>query len=271
MEGVEIWDPRRHPHAEPYAVQLFERRKAKGLTEIASRELIEDPLYFACMALRNGAAHGVVAGAVRTTADTVKAAFGCLGLAAGASTVFGLFIMDCPNAAEGGRKILFADSAVSPRPSPRALAAVGIESARFYERFIGKPARVAYLSFSTRGSAEDESIELIRQAVASVRQKAPDLAVDGEIQGDAALIRNIAEQKGAGDSSVAGQANVMIFPDLNASNIAYKLVQHLGGARAVGPFLMGLSAPMTDLSRGCDDEDIVDAAAIVSLMETPRP
>lgn len=271
-----------------YAAKLFEKRKSKGMTAEEAAKLLEDPLYAACLDLAEGGAHGLVAGAVRTTADTVRAGFSCLGLAAGASTVFGLFIMDCPHATapagsatslEGsaggdrpagerpaGRILGFADSAVSPDPSPRALAAAGIEAARLFQFFTGETPRVAYLSFSTKGSAEHESVTKMREAAELARKKWPGLAADGELQGDAALVRDIAEQKGAGDSPVAGSANVMIFPDLNAGNGAYKLVQHLGGARAVGPLLPGLAKPMSDLSRGCNDEDIVDAAALVALL-----
>lgn len=267
LDGVEILDADRDDKKETYAAQLHERRKSKGLDLDQARTLLEDPLYLAAMALKDGRAHGLVGGAVRTTADTVRAGFACLGLAPGASTVFGVFLMECPNAAGGPRRLAFADAAVSPQPSARALASVGLESARFFERFTGETPRVAYLSFSTRGSAEDESVLKMRQAAEALKQKAPGLAVDGELQGDAALIPDIAEQKGAGGSPVAGRANVLVFPDLNAGNAAYKLVQHLGGARAVGPALPGLSKPMSDLSRGCNDEDIVDAAALVSLME----
>lgn len=261
----ECLDPATHGQREMLCRTLFERRKAKGLTEEQARALILDPLYFGVMALAAGLADGLVAGAVRTTADTVRAGFAGLGLAPGAETAFGAFLMDCPHAAGGGRTLLFADCGVSPHPSPRALAAVAIGAAKLFEKFVGETARVAFLSFSTLGSAEDESVSAVRHAVELVRKKAPGLEVDGEFQGDAALVAPIAEQKGVTNFSVAGRANVLIFPDLNAGNISYKLVQHLGGARAVGPFLAGLAKPMSDLSRGCTDEDIVDAAALTAL------
>ncbi|MGQ0644011.1 MAG: phosphate acyltransferase [Elusimicrobiota bacterium] len=269
LQGVEILDSGDAGSRARCAARLLEKRKAKGLTPEQAAVLAEDPLYFACLALEEGKAHGLAAGAVRTTADTVRAGFSCLGLAPGASVFFGLFVMECPQAMGGPRRLLFADSAVSPRPSHRALAAVGAEAAKFCGPFLGEEPRVAYLSFSTRGSAEDESALAMRKAAEAARPRVPGAAVDGEVQGDAALDREIAEQKGAGDSPLEGRANVLIFPDLNAGNIAYKLVRHLGGARAVGPLLPGLSRPMSDLSRGCNDEDIADAAALVALLEPP--
>jgi phosphate acetyltransferase len=267
LAGIEIADHLRSPEREAFAGQLYERRKAKGLSPEAARTHLEDPLYFAAMSLAASRADGLVAGAVRTTADTVKAAFACLGLAPGASTVFGFFLMDCPHAAGGPRRLVLADCAVSPEPSARALAAVGVGAAEMCRKYLGETPRVAYLSFSTRGSAEHERVAKAREAAQIARKKAPDLASDGELQADAALVRDIAEQKGAGDSDVAGRANVLVFPDLDAGNAAYKLVQHLGGARAVGPLLAGLAKPVSDLSRGCNDEDVADAACLVSLLQ----
>jgi phosphate acetyltransferase len=266
LAGLECADPATHEKREEFWRAFFERRKAKGLTEDQARELARDPLYFGVMALSAGLADGLVGGAVRTTGDTVRAGFAGLGMAHGAEIAFGAFLMDCPYATGGARTLLFADAGVSPHPSPRALAAVGIASAELFTKFTGGTARVAFLSFSTAGSAEDESVTAVRRAVELCRKKAPGLAVDGELQGDAALVDHIARQKGVSDPSVAGRANVLIFPDLNAGNIGYKLVQHLGGARAVGPLLAGLAKPMSDLSRGCTDEDIVDAAVLTALL-----
>jgi phosphate acetyltransferase len=263
LKGVDLWDAADPVRRSSGARALLEKRRAKGMTEDQAADLLKDPLYQGVMALLAGEGDLLAAGAVRTTADTVRAGFAGLGLAHGADIVFGAFLMECP--ADSGRLLLFADGAVSPRPSPRGLAAVAVAAGALFERWVGEPARVAFLSFSTRGSAEDESVAAIRQAVEGARKKAPGLAVDGELQGDAALVDHIALQKGAAGSPVAGRANVLVFPDLNAGNIGYKLVQHLGGARAIGPVLAGLSRPMTDLSRGCTDEDIVDAAALTAL------
>lgn len=268
LTGVEIMDSRDAAAQRCYAGQLFERRKAKGMTLERAAEQVQDPLIFSCMAVRDGAGHGVVAGAVRTTADTVRAGFSCFGVSHHAGGVaFGLFLMDCPAALGGPRRLIFADAAVSMDPAARSLASVGLEAAKYGERFLKEIPRVAFLSFSTKGSAEHESVEKIRQAVNILKEKSPGLAMDGELQGDAALNDDIARQKGAGDSPSAGRANVLIFPDLNAGNIGYKLVQYLGGASAVGPLLAGLTHPMSDLSRGCTDEDIVDAAAWVGQLD----
>jgi phosphate acetyltransferase len=266
LAGVEVLDHRRHPRRADFARELFERRKGKGLTEEQAARLMEAPLPFAVAALRAGEADGLVAGAVRTTADTVRAGFAGLGMAPGAETVFGAFLTECPHAAGGPRIALFADSAVSPRPSVRALAAIGVAAADLFRRWTGEVPRVAFLSFSTQGSAVDESAEASRRAAELARGRRSDLAAAGELQGDAALVEDIARQKGVSAFDVAGRANVLVFPDLNAGNISYKLVQHLGGARAVGPALAGLSRPMSDLSRGCTDEDIVDAAALTALL-----
>ena len=267
ISDIECLDPETHPQRFVFETMLFDLRKAKGLTRDQATELVADPVYFGVLALRAGLADTFVGGAVRSTADTVRAGFAGLGMAHGAETAFGAFLMDCPYAAGKPGPLLFADCAVSPRPSPRALASIGVGAAKVFEKLTGQKARVAFLSFSTRASASDESVEAVRHAVELARKKAPDLDVDGELQGDAALELWVARQKGAENSKVAGQANVLVFPDLNSGNIAYKLVRHLGGARAVGPVVAGLSRPFSDLSRGCTDEDIVDAAVLTALLQ----
>lgn len=264
LRGVEIVNPSTDEKTSEYAHRLYERRKAKGMTEEQAERWTADPLYWGALALAAGRVDGCVGGAVRTTADTVRAGFAALGMAKGADTVFGAFLMECPHATGGLRRLVMADAAVSPRPSTRGLAAVGVGAAAFGEFYLEETPRVAYLSFSTLGSAEDEDVTLVRDAVALARKKAPALSIDGEWQADTALVDHIAHQKGATGPN-AGRANVLVFPNLNAGNIGYKLVQHLGGARAVGPFLVGLANPMADLSRGCTDEDIVDTAAVTTL------
>jgi phosphate acetyltransferase len=266
FKRIECLDPQTHVQRGEFENVFFDLRKSKGLTREQAHELMLDPVYFGAMALRAGLADTFVGGAVRTTADTVRAGFSCLGMAHGAETAFGAFLMECPHSDGGKRSLLFADCAVSPRPSPRALAAIGVGAARLFEKWMGQKPRVAFLSFSTRASAADESVDAVRHAVELARKKAPELDLDGELQGDAALESWVARRKGAEQSTVAGQANVLIFPDLNAGNIAYKLVRHLGGARAVGPVVAGLSRPFSDLSRGCTDEDIVDAAVLTALL-----
>lgn len=264
LTGVDVWNAAAADRRAAGARALLEKRRAKGLTDEQAATLLTDPLYQGVMALAAGEADALAAGAVRTTADTVRAGFAGLGMAPGADIVFGAFLMECP--AADSSLILFADCAVSPRPSPRGLAAVAVAAGALYRRWVGETPRVAFLSFSTRGSAADESVTALRHALELARKKAPSLSIDGELQGDAALVDHIAAQKGAAESPVAGRANVLIFPDLNAGNIGYKLLQHLGGARAMGPVLAGLSRPMTDLSRGCTDEDIVDATALTALL-----
>lgn len=265
LEGIGI-DDLSPEERRACAERLFERRRAKGLTMKGALSSMEDPLHRTAAMLRMGRGDGFVGGAVRSTADTVRAALAQVGAADGARTVFGAMLMECPHAAGGSRRLLFADAAVAPDPSPRALSETAAVAAKFFAFLTGETPRIAFLSFSTKGSAEDESAKAMRDAAELARKKHPALAVDGELQGDAALVDHIAAQKGLTDFSVAGRANVLIFPDLNSGNIAYKLVQHLGGARAVGPTLLGLAKPMCDLSRGCTDEDIVDAAAVVSVM-----
>jgi len=229
-----------------------------------ARQLALDPYYFSTLCLAQGRFEGVVAGAARTTGDTVRCALRCLGPKPGTHLVFGFFLM------EVRQKIyLFADCAVTPEPSPRSLAHIGVEAARAFAFFTRETPRVAFLSFSTKGSAEHERVSDVRQAAEAARKLAPDLLIDGELQVDAALSAPVAERKGVRGSAVAGQANVLIFPDLNSGNIGYKLVERLGGARAIGPILWGLAKPMSDLSRGCSASDIVEVAQRLFLMSAP--
>ncbi len=267
LEGVELLDPKTSPKLEQYVADLVELRKSKGLTPEQARELLtaDDYLYYAGMMVRNGDAGGEVAGATGTTGNVLKAAFQTVGPAKGIKTVSSFFMMvtKTPSFGENGI-VLFADCAVNPNPDAQALAEIAVATAGNCKAFLDVDARVALLSFSTKGSAKHADCDKVLKALEIAKQINPDLAIDGELQADAALLPKVGEKKAPG-SAVAGKANVLVFPDLDAGNIGYKLVERIAGAEAVGPIIQGLAKPVNDLSRGCSVDDIVNVTAITAV------
>lgn len=242
-----------------YAAMLLPEWRARGITEVEARERLQNPHYFAAAMVRAGDSDGFVGGVATTTADTVRAAIQCIGLREGSSTVSSFFLMILPTG-----NLVFADCAVVPVPTVSQLAEIALDAAQNARIFLETEPRVALLSFSTRGSANHPLVERIREAVETIKARSPEMIVDGELQVDAALVPDIARTKAPG-GTVNGQANTLIFPDLQSGNIGYKLVERLAGARAVGPILQGLRKPANDLSRGCSVEDIIDVTAITAL------
>jgi phosphate acetyltransferase len=261
LKGIQILYPAQSAELNSYSDTYYELRKHKGMTQEKARETMLHPLYFGAMLVREGKAAGAVAGSINTTGDVLRAAIQIIGLKPNVKVVSSCFIMVLPK----GQILTFADCAVIPDPDPEQLASIAISSANTHKGLVGSEPKIAMLSFSTKGSAEHPLADKVIEATKLIKKIDPSLMVDGELQFDAAYIPEIGKRK-APNSPVAGQANVYIFPDLNAANIGYKMVQRLAGAEAIGPVIQGLAKPYNDLSRGCSVDDIVNVAAICSIL-----
>lgn len=265
LSTIPVVDVASSPKLAEYAEMLYRKRSAKGLTTEKAAELALDPIYFATLMLENAEADALVTGAVHSTSDMLRPALQILGTAPGVKTVSSMFLMVMPD----GRLFGFGDCAVLPDPDPDQLADIAIATSLTFQNLTGVEPSTAILSFSTKGSASHPMVQKVIKAATLARAKRPDLAIDGELQFDAALVPSVARLK-APWSLIAGKANCFIFPDLNAGNIGYKLVQRLAGAEAIGPVVQGLAKPANDLSRGCSAEDIVNVCAIAILNSEVR-
>ncbi|MCR4657043.1 MAG: phosphate acetyltransferase [Lachnospiraceae bacterium] len=266
LANVDIIDPETTDRLEPYAQKLYELRKAKGMTLEAARErLLTDPLMFGVMTVKMGDADGMVAGACHATADVLRPSLQILRTAPGVEIVSGFFILDVPDCDLGANgTFLFADCGLNQDPNPEELACIANSSAKSFTNLIGQKPVIAMLSHSTKGSAKHPLVDKMVEATRIAKEKYPKLVVDGELQTDAAIIESVAKSKAPG-SEVAGRANVLIFPNLDAGNIGYKLVERLAHADAFGPMLQGLARPVNDLSRGCNAKDIVGVVALTAV------
>lgn len=264
IEKATILDPQNYDKKEIYTNLLFELRKAKGMTIEQAAKLATDPLYIGCLMIKNGDADGEIAGAQNTTGDVLRPALQIIKTAPGISVVSGAFLMFTENKQYGkDGLLLFADCAVTPDPTAAQLGEIAVSTGNTARALVGEEPQVAILSFSTKGSAKSPLVDKVIEATVVAKKIDPTMKIDGELQADAALVPSVAASK-APDSDVAGKANVLVFPSLEVGNIAYKLVQRLGNAEAVGPILQGMAAPVNDLSRGCSVDDIYKMVAIAA-------
>ena len=259
-----IVDPAKHDKRDKYIDLLIELRKHKGMTAEKAEQLVEDPLYLSCLMIKNGDADGEIAGAENTTGNVLRPALQIIKTQPGIRVVSGAFLMftQLPDLGEDG-VLLFADCAVLPNPKADELAQIAVSSAQTWSALMKDEPRVAMLSFSTKGSAQNEMVDKVVEATKLAKEIDPKLTIDGELQADAAIVPSVSNSKAPG-SVLEGKTNVLVFPSLEAGNIAYKLVQRLGNAEAVGPILQGMAAPVNDLSRGCSVEDIYRMVAVTA-------
>ena len=268
LEGIEIINPADDQNREKYIDILYEARKAKGLTYEQAQSLALHPLYYSVLAVKANDADGMVGGAIYSTGDTLRPALQIIKAAPGIKTISSFFLMLLEDSQYGyNGAFLFADCGINVDPNADQLAEIAVTSAKNAQILTGMEPHIAMLSFSTKGSAKHELVDKVAQATQKAKELNPDLKIDGELQADAALVESVARLKCPG-SDVAGKANVLIFPDLNSGNIAYKLVQRLAGAEAIGPICQGFNKPINDLSRGCSVEDVVNAVAITAVQAT---
>ena len=264
ISEAEIIDPETHPKMNEYAELLFEIRKNKGLTMEEAQKLAKDPLYLGCLMIKNGDADGELAGALNTTGNVLRPAFQIIKTLPGIKVVSGAMLLFTPTPQYGENGLLVvADVAVNPNPTAEELAQIAVCTGQTTRTAAGFEPKIAMLSFSTKGSAKHELVDKVVEAAKLAQAMAPDLQIDGELQADAAIVPRIGQSKAPG-STIAGQANVLIFPDLQSGNIAYKMVERFSGAQAVGPILQGMAAPVNDLSRGCSVDDIVKMIVITA-------
>ena len=265
LTGIDIIDPTVSDKAPLYAATLYDLRKAKGMTEEEAAKKVADPMYYGIMMVKLGDADGLVSGAIHSTGDMLRPALQVIKSKPGMKTVSSCFLMECPNKAYGDEGVMiFSDCGVIPNPTAEELANIALGAADSARSLAGMEPRVAMLSFSTKGSAKHENVTKVQEATRIAQEMAPDLMLDGELQLDAALVEKVGQLKAPG-SKVAGHANVLVFPDLEAGNIGYKLAQRFGSSEAYGPILQGIAKPCNDLSRGCSADDIVATVAITAV------